>query len=459
MKMQAQSLEQLEKQAEKITQEQLVLLHREMLASVPRPQTYGDMSIKATTGEKIALPVTGLPLPDVDLYKGKLVKKREVDERSKRVIASFRGKNGLVMADGVYNNSKETVELIVPDNAISGIVTLSFPVWESIAGANQETIKAIMNSAGADEACIEKPSTEHPVWIPMLIRNIYIKCNRCLEDSICPNGAIQFTDDGDCYVNQAICVGQTSEIDHGRYPNERIDEQTCWQCIDHADCPTTISKVLRIGNTRICCSCCIESAQQVEGMCLPDWCEYGAIESRNSACSRCPHQELGESTRSYIVDQERCAGCLLCYNNIVCSNINMKARIHGPVIVGVITINTIRYREIRVPSSHMFDMSRNRLGFWWKTGKGSLFKEVPLEFDKEGYMHIDQEFRLEDELHIALYRNEKNGAMTPLEGGGATLRPSVKTIPIRKGVEPHSTQVRFNTRYGSFDVEYSAKTV
>lgn len=457
-KTQTKSIEQLENDTGKVTAEDLFLLHREMLASVPRPKFYGDLHIKTAPGAKITLPVSGLPLPDVDLYKGELVKKKKVGERSKRVIAAFRGKTALVIAEGVYNNRKKIIEFVVPENAVSGIATLSFPVWVSMAGARKKTINTIMNSSSTAKACIEKPEQEFPVLVPMIHHIYYIKCSRCLDHSICPNGAIQFTDDGDCYVNQEICLGQTSDIDWAALPNERINQQTCWECIDHPDCPATISKVLRIGNSGACCGCCMERTQRVEGMCLPDWCEYGAIESRGLECLRCPHQELGESTWPYIVDQSLCTGCMLCYDNIVCSKINMKARIHSPV-VGVITVNTIRYKEIRVPSSRMLEMSRVRLGVWRMGGKEPRFREIPLEFDSKGHMHIDQEFQLEGEMHMALYRKEKDDTMVLLEGDGAALRPSVKTIPLQQNIEPYSSRVNFNTRYGTFIVSYRANTI
>jgi hypothetical protein len=398
----------------------------------------------------------GLPLPDIDLYNGLLVLNTTMKKHNKTIIAAFRGEDGPVFAKGIYNHRRKAVEVTIPPKVKSGITTLSFPVRESFSGANKATMTEFINNAGHLKECISKPGTKRITWVPLMCRVYRFECQRCMTNSICPHGAIQFDASGDCYVDQDICVGQRSSTEarnvDGRWLYHRVDEETCWECMSHPACHNSIGKVLHVDID--CCGCCIQYAQLVEGMCLPDWCAYNAIGSRDLECLRCPHQVLGDSPIGYTVDQDNCEGCMICYDNIPCAKVKMKARIEGSVEFEAV-INTIRYKEIRVPSSRMSRLARKyTIGFWSDRNKRAQFYEFPLEFNSRGYARIKQKFHFNDELHVAVYHKEKKDTRIPLEGEGAFFRPSIKTISPHKNEGKYSSSIKFNTIYGSFEVKY-----
>lgn len=456
-----ESIEQYEKKNGKITLLELLDLKRKTVAAVPRPKMEDGLQICAQPNDEIVIPIDGIPLPDIDLYKGKLVKREAIEHDNRKIIAAFRGDQGPVISNVRYDPEEKVIKLTVPTQARSGVVVLSFPIRFSYKGIKQSSIKKIIEDAKIKD-CIDIPLDEdHFSSLKMIAFHYEIRCGKCRTNSICPHGAIKFNINGKCYVDQEICRGQSSNtslrVVDDRQLNARVDEEICWECLGNNECPATISKVLYIDSG--CCGCCIETAQVIEGACLADVCSYNAIESRELPCPRCPDQSPGTNATSYSVDQRDCTGCMDCYQYIHCGKIKMKASIEPPLF-GVVTINTIRFRETRVPSSHVRRIAKDwALGLWWEREDRFYHEEIPIDLDDQGKQTIDRLFQVDSNFHIALISKHENRAISPVAARGGALRPSMTTITTESFVHPVATRTAFETEYGNLLIEYQTSDV
>jgi hypothetical protein len=310
----------------RISQMQVRQLRAQLHKQLPRPEVKLKGSRKVQPGDPVVFVVKGYPMPVIDLYEGK-ISKRKILLRKMPLMATFKGKEASITTTASYSPKTRLVKMTVPEDAVKGRVTIHFPVREyygktaplkkidpqnkalrKIIGKWQdENLKCDKNkddgSRRDDRAPVERnlyvnvnTTVLWPYWLSCNLRRCRLGC---------PQGAIRFDTHNRCYVDPDRCLGQSYQTTR-TYGRE--DDVECWHCFNAGDttvstrCPRRrIRKVVNIGEE--CCSNCTPAARQSGGLTLMELCCYGAISVVGG---------------KFVVDKSMCQGCQICYDGINC---------------------------------------------------------------------------------------------------------------------------------------------
>jgi hypothetical protein len=124
----------------------------------------------------------------------------------------------------------------------------------------------------------------------------------------------------------------------------------------------------------------MEEAQVVPYVCLREHCPFGAILNGNSFSYRCGNQLSFDGLgwgRTYKVDQKACTGCMICYNNIICGELSMKAYIKPRIGA---RFRVVRVRRVTVPSIRLPE--NVSMEFWGRNLSGIIHEKMSLQIDQ-----------------------------------------------------------------------------
>lgn len=309
----------------KISQLQIKQLRARLHKELPRPEVKLKGPRRVQPGDPVAFKVKGYPLPVIDLFQGKLSKKK-VLLRQVPLMATFKGKEASITVPATYSPKTRLVKMVVPEEAVKGKVTIHFPVREhygrtaalkKIDPQNRALRKIIGKWQDESLECDEnkddgsrrddRAPVERNLYVDVnttVLWPYWISCNlgRCgLE---CPNGAIRF-ENNRCYVDPNLCQGQSYRTTRSY---GRVDDVQCWECFNASDttvstrCPRRrIRKVVHIGED--CCAGCTTGARRSGGLSLMELC---------------PHDAISIAHGRFVVDKTKCRGCQICYDGINC---------------------------------------------------------------------------------------------------------------------------------------------
>lgn len=316
------------KNKEKISHLQLKSLRARLLKKVPLPKVTLEGPKKVQPGDKIVFKVKGFPLPIIDLYEGRITKKKTLLKRVP-VIVSFKGAEAPITTVATYSPKTRLLKTIIPEDAVKGKLSIYFPVRESFGKAgllkkadpNNKILKKEIGKWQFENLKCEKSKDNKEDRSPYderapIERHSYLEviteiiwpywrfCSLGICRLGCPHNAIRFDSRGRCYVDPARCRGQSY---YRERPYDREEDVECWLCFRASDstvstrCPyRKIRKVVHIGER--CCANCPLPARST-GRDLMELCPYGAISVSGSR---------------FVVDKALCRGCMICYDGITC---------------------------------------------------------------------------------------------------------------------------------------------
>jgi len=259
-------LKKMEQSGAAFDQDELALLSSRLFEKMPRLKIQKLPSRKKGStriGDTVRFRVEGLPLPDIDLYEGRLA---TADKASNGmpILAVFEGMDGPVSSICRFNRRSRTLTAKVPDRAVSGMVMLQLPVREATGPLKKRTRAEL-----ARESAFCSPREEISIdeqrfrYMPYVACFLDVMCQHCMMDPICPYGAIQFDAEGYCFVDEGVCRGMSreivgQEIVNGRSLRVMGNEVSCWECFSGDESLSgkcqhrKVSKVLKIGNDYGC---------------------------------------------------------------------------------------------------------------------------------------------------------------------------------------------------------------
>ncbi len=160
---------------------------------------------------------------------------------------------------------------------------------------------------GAEEAA-------HFTYKPFLIAYVMVGCSECVVG--CPHDAIVLGSDGICSVDPEKCVGQKFRVNTNEYETSseglevyrRIDEDQCWECFagneEYSEkCPRGVLRKA-LHHNGVCCASCPTKSRAL-GLSLMELCPEEP-------------KAITVESGSFVVDKDKCTGCMRCYNNINC---------------------------------------------------------------------------------------------------------------------------------------------
>lgn len=320
-----------------------------------------------TYGERLMIPVQGLPLPTLDLYENKLVKS-DSDGIPHKLFAIFTGIEGPIVVPVEYQPKASELHLMVPKHAVDGTVTIRFLVKEHLGSAS--LLEKLDPGDDAFQTRLKKSNPNRPVpphcqceaplrdetkgealppqpcrprepdyeempdqmvlnefWIDTSMR-LYVRCfdpeeleswetqgmNCC---PICPYGAIKVDANGNCRVNPQLCRGQSyktrrGEDSEGESTVERTGEESvCWDCFNPGDglistkCyQRRLQKSTHIDSTN-CCGDCPSCSRRLDDLDVSEVCPVHAI-------------WMNDYPERFVVVEDACIGCMVCIDNIDC---------------------------------------------------------------------------------------------------------------------------------------------
>lgn len=307
-------IEKLLKEKKKPELKDIVKIYDQLMSGYPMPSIIIDNHGKCKPGSMVTIHIKGLPLPGVDVFKGKIIK----SERSALdlpLYASFRTTTGTTLRP-LKQIKGDKYTAILPEKVTNGLVGIIFPIQETF-GSNKIIDKFpadiqnwIKRSKHVSRSNLKKDDC--PSFLPQMQDYRYLATiapqpllfTFSPNCSICPHGALKIAATY-CYIDPLLCRGQKySRLNGG----QRGPEEACWDCFNSSDgvvstrCQyVTIRKVLHLNPDAPkkevpCCGGCE----------VPDLCHKGAI------------YKPPEYPHFYAADKKRCNGCMDCYLNMTC---------------------------------------------------------------------------------------------------------------------------------------------
>jgi len=260
-KVEIKGLKELEKRGAKIHHDQVAGIVSKLTADMPRLKVKLVQLKKRgifRNGDEIRFQVSGLPLPDIDLYEGRLVKSKGISN-GVPLLATFEGADGPVSSKCTWNSKTGIVRTKVPSGSVTGFVMLQIPVREVTGPLKMKTRKEMVRVMSVCRPWDETQAEEKRIiYLPYVASYCDVVCGHCLTDPICPHGAIKFDINGNCHVDQNICIGLSHEIVgyetvDGRTLKVRGNEVKCWECFEGEESRSNkclhhkVGRVLKIG--------------------------------------------------------------------------------------------------------------------------------------------------------------------------------------------------------------------
>ncbi len=442
------SVRQMHQASRTPTASDLEFMCKRLVAHLEPPRIRKALPARATCGEQLRIGIDGFPLPDVDLFDGELRARRGP---AGMPIASFQGLNGPALAEATYRSRTREVVVTVPELATSGPVILLFP-YRMVFGKG--VLRAAENGDGspfgpcpADTPPIRPEDRVHQY--PVIAGQLVVSCQRCFTgDPICPLGAIKYNADWDiCEVDWDICKGQyvTPELVfvNGQWVVIRGSENSCWECFQGEESRSVkcrhraLKRVAHIPEstpTLDCCGCCTDIKQAIPGMCVRQLCVFGAV-SGGHACTSCTGQnDTGDGSwgGGYRIDSAKCIGCGICYRNISCSELSMKAFIQ-PQFLCALRLDSIEFHWRPGAPQLIGFPGPLFLGVFGRGEQGPIFDEMELDPSiTERPLSIGHGYRFIENLRFAIY-HKQGGTRVPalgpagLGGFGGGVQPMVST--------------------------------
>lgn len=434
--------------------ENYTAMREELIGSIKLPElTYkGPKYVKR--GSTISVDVKGLPFPDVDLWNGKLLKRKNMLDKYS-VSAMFNSAGEPILLHASYDERKNRILVTLPDDAESDVLMLLFPVQEfygkydairkidpedliinreigKICSCNQK------NTKGKNEKCLNT----HPLkdgsikavrYYAVYVGYLTMQCSTCAVG--CPYGAIKFDEEGACYVDIDLCRGQSYAINgteilpDGREVMVNGHEVICWECFEGDEkfsLKCRNRKLRRVAYNGVCCGDCFDMSM-ITGLTFQELCSYGAV------------------TRSggFNVDPELCEGCFACILNIVCVNnssgsefdersIRMVSYIGEPKYTHALHIDRVTFKPNGELPDDMLDLSVD-LTLVLESELGS--KKVKFTFDRRLTHAFDNvSIKFLQDVNFMLMKDRRGNSTINLDRGfgvaSRTLRlqPSLNTI-------------------------------
>ena len=321
------------KQNGKLDKSHLAQLTEQFLSSLKPPDIKYEGPISVKIGDTLNFNIKGLPLQNFDFFNGELIETNEIIFDKYPINAIFYGEKGKLRVKAKYNQKLKTLEVDVPKKATNGVLILLCPI-KYIFGTFDEMKRmdpkgeylgrnlriekeSNIRFDGGNEFCRDIIGLKHSYFTYFRYLSIYslvikIQCSPCSVQ--CPNSAIQFNSDGECYIDPDLCEGEKflvtddnnvrqTEIIDGRELWKRFPKTPCWECLTDSPCDRQkIRPVLH--HNGICCSDCSRRSR-VLGLTLEELCNYGAISVESF---------------SFVVDKTKCQGCFDCYTYLNCYN-------------------------------------------------------------------------------------------------------------------------------------------
>lgn len=421
----------------------------------------GKSGVKA--GTSIELNVKGFPLPDVDLWNGKLLS-NEKQQSAAPILISFRGLHHPVIVPAVYDEKRGKLHVEVPEDADDGAVVVLFPVREFMGkldelievDENRSIIDRVLGNVVAcnceeeqddeedsPELCMHYtlPNTDQIFttrYVTSFAAVIHIKCSVCSVN--CPNGAICIDEEGDCYVDVEFCQGQSYRAEvssenittpDGRSVRKQGFEIKCWDCFEGSEeysskCKKRkLRKVAYVGYP--CCMNCQPEDRKILGLNLEQLCPYGAV----------------TMSSGYKVDPNICEGCFLCIYYIACQNnfscldisqrtLRMVAHLSKPETKYYFYPDSIRFNPsetIQLSPEMIAEMLEYKLILNLESEISS--ERLHFNFNDGRIFHFDENrIEMEDHLNITLLIMSDSGTLDLVEHGDSSLVFPIKNINI-----------------------------
>lgn len=343
-----------------LTRKRFEAIRRQLRAQVILPALSFKGARFVTYGEHLEIPVQGLPLPTLDLYENKLVKS-DSDGMPHKLLAIFTGVEKPIVVPVEYDSETSDLHLRVPNHAVDGIVTVRFPVKEHLGPASllekldpeDDKFCASLKKANpnrslpphcqCDAPLWEESKGEAPpqtcqprepdyedfpeqidlneFWVDTSIR-LYVRCFDPEESAsyescpICPYGAIELNENGNCSVDYNLCRGQSYRTRWGEESDEECtverigEESVCWECFNPGDEVTStrcyqrrLQKSAHIDY--ICCGDCPPCTRRMGDLDVSELCPTHAI-------------WMNDNPERFVVVKDACIGCGVCIDNIDC---------------------------------------------------------------------------------------------------------------------------------------------
>ncbi|MCK5116774.1 MAG: hypothetical protein KAR44_09255 [Candidatus Aegiribacteria sp.] len=309
--------------------ENYTVMRENLIESIKLPELSYKGPKHVKRGSTIRIDVRGLLFPDVDLWKGKLIKRRKMlEDHSISALFNIAGEPALLQAK--YNSKKNEILVTLPDDAESDVLMMLFPVREYygeygvLQKLDPEDLiinREIGNTCdcgeknGNSEKCMKINPLKDELLSVVRYYAVYVcrltmQCSTCAVE--CPYGAIKFDDEGACYVDIDLCRGQSYVIDgtevlpDGREVFVNGGEVICWECFvgdEKYSRKCRNRKLRRVAINGPCCGNC-KDINMPTGLNFQELCPYGAVTHPGG----------------FDVDPELCEGCFACILNIACTN-------------------------------------------------------------------------------------------------------------------------------------------
>lgn len=376
--------------------------------------------------------------------------------KSDRVFVSLNGIGGPVVRPGRYDPKKKTITFDLPQNARSGLAVLFLPGREYREGIPGKEAKCPGTEAKGKDLAGPAGRMAEDFTFPAGVFYVVAACHRCQSRPLCPHGAIKFNGRGHCYVDQEVCLGQRRwNFSAG------LEERTCWDCFPPGAegaaselCPRGLL-VKTLSMDPHCCGCCPPARRSIPDMTLKSLCARGAIggglkpryetdeSGRGYFDYNCPEQARPGPYEPvhYIVDQNKCTGCMTCYDNIICAQPRMKARIRSQS--GLYRLEDIVLEPFPLPEP---GVSGLYLGVWGERDGVPYFREIRLEFGGKRRLKPDRKFSVSPGTGFMIYQKGDGGFKLPLDSG---LRPALGTADLWPALPP-AFKMEIRTRIGIF---------
>jgi|GEM_PF-7096317 len=325
----------------------------EIIKKLSIPKAYFTSNNKVAAGDEIEIQLADFKPVSIDLTKESPAFTPINKNVMTNFIILFQGKNNKIPVKAKLDNKKDRIKVKVPADAVDGVVSLFIPIkkifkseqdreterkTDELLTLLQRQIsddKLIKNNKSQTCSCKSNVSNNGKIIIgnrcidkgpgiilqqykPIMIGWLTVRCSECAIN--CPNYALRFDENGDCYIDPNFCRGHRYQTDRNVLNENndytRFNENSCWACFESNELYSRrckqgkLRKVLHI--EKCGCANCPPASCHIDGMNLMELCE-------NEAISMLPFPDM-PWWYYFTVDKEKCIGCMVCYNNITCFN-------------------------------------------------------------------------------------------------------------------------------------------
>jgi len=499
-------IEDLLKENKKLELKDIVKIHYRLMHEYPMPLVNIKNYEKCNPGFPVTIRMKGMPAPEVDIFKGKIMKS-DRNTLDLPIYASFRTTTGTTLRP-LKQIQKDQYTVLLPEKLTNGFVGIIFPIQENFG--TKEVIdklptdiqnwiirsksfsRSILSNVDCRSLTTPLPDSRYLATIvPQPLRfNFSPTCD------ICPYEALKVTPTY-CYIDPLICRGQKYSRLDGL---QRGPEEICWNCFAGTETVSTkceyvtIRKVLHLNPDAPkqevpCCGGCE----------IPDLCPRGAI-------YKPPEFSF------YAADKARCNGCMECYLNIFClwncgTNCNSECEhydrdssvslyngeggynyvdIHNNYTIRMVAhideklkFIPVALKAFRIEKAHLiedhlpwprswdplfnyddFESGSEASGFYnfdlivW----GDKLEKIPIKLDKTGVHEFKpKEIPFTKSMHLGLF--ERGGTLLGFSYCGSNM--PIKSLGAKRYSDPTKLvdggTFDFNSPIGTIQIEYMIK--